>query len=65
MSLFIWSLTFRETVVASSLRIEMAKRNFFMFLIYFTLESETLTLSPNVSNGITNEVNSYPRRTET
>jgi len=50
-------------VVASSLRIEMAKRNFFMFLVYFTLESETLTLSPNVSNGITNDENSHPCRT--
>jgi hypothetical protein len=36
-------MTFREKAVGSSLRIEMAKKNFFMYLVYFTLESETLS----------------------
>jgi len=43
----------------------MAKRNFFMFLVCLTLESETLTLSPNISNGITNDENSQPSRRAT
>jgi hypothetical protein len=59
------SLTFRKKIVFLSLRIEMAKRNFFMFLGHVILEGENITLSRNVSNEINNKENSHPRRTDT
>lgn len=51
--------------MVSSLRIEVAKRNFFIFLWNFTFEGETITLFRNVNNGITNDENSHPSGTDT